>query len=47
MKLEPLEGAEDAEQQPLWRRLCWMAAIWGISVGILGAVAFIIRLWIA
>ena len=46
MKLEPLDGAEQADAQPLGRRIGWMAAIWGISVAVLGTVAFIIRAWI-
>ncbi|MDE8650642.1 DUF2474 domain-containing protein [Novosphingobium album (ex Liu et al. 2023)] len=29
---------------PLWKRLCWFAAIWAISIGALGAVAYGIRL---
>ncbi len=40
----PGAGAED---QPLWRRLAWMAAIWAASVAALGAVGWLIRLWIA
>ncbi len=32
---------------PLWRRIGWMAAIWAMSVAALGAVAWLIRLWIA
>lgn len=32
--------------QPLWKRLAWMAAIWGISVTVLAVVAFGIRLWL-
>ena len=31
---------------PLWRRLGWMAAIWGMSVGTLGIVAYFIRWWL-
>lgn len=31
---------------PLWKRLAWMAAIWAGSVAALGAVAYLLRLWI-
>lgn len=34
------------EDAPLWKRLGWMAAIWGISVGTLGIVAMVIRWWL-
>ncbi|UUL83007.1 DUF2474 domain-containing protein [Sphingomonas sp. S1-29] len=40
-----MQGNE-ADRQPLWRRLGWMAAIWGASVGLLGAVAMVIRWWL-
>ncbi|WP_284126104.1 DUF2474 domain-containing protein [Parerythrobacter aestuarii] len=32
---------------PLWKRLAWMAAIWAMSVTTLGAVGYILRLWLA
>ncbi|MFM9937585.1 MAG: DUF2474 domain-containing protein [Novosphingobium sp.] len=41
-----LSGAERAEATPLWRRLAWMAAIWAMSVGALGAVAMVLRAWL-
>jgi hypothetical protein len=31
---------------PLWKRLLWMGAIWAASVASLGAVAWLIRLWL-
>jgi len=31
---------------PVWKRLAWMAAIWALSVAVLGVVAFTIRLWL-
>lgn len=40
-------GENPSDEGPLWKRLGWMAAIWGISVGVLGIVAWFIRLWIA
>lgn len=36
----------NAETAPLWKRLGWMAAIWGTSVAVLGIVAFLIRWWL-
>ncbi|WP_188767898.1 DUF2474 domain-containing protein [Novosphingobium endophyticum] len=35
-----------ADSAPLWKRLAWMAAIWGGSVLALGAVAQTIRFWL-
>lgn len=32
-----------AAESPLWKRLLWMFAIWGISVAALGSVAAVLR----
>ena len=37
---------KDETEAPLWKRIGWMAAIWGMSVGVLGVVAYLIRWWL-
>jgi hypothetical protein len=41
-----MEPRREAERQPLWKRLAWMAAIWLASVAVLGAIAGLLKLWI-
>jgi hypothetical protein len=35
-----------ADTAPLWKRLAWMAAIWAVSVAVLGVVAILLRWWL-
>lgn len=37
----------EAKERPLLHRLGWMAAIWFASIATLGAVAMVIRWWLA
>ena len=42
-----MERWREAETQPLWKRLAWMAAIWAASVAVLTVLAGVLKLWIA
>jgi len=41
-----MEPWRQAERQPIWKRLAWMAAIWAASVVVLGAFAELLKVWI-
>jgi len=41
-----MERWQREEEQPLWKRLGWMAAIWAASVAVLGVFAGLLHLWI-
>ena len=34
-------------ESPLWKRLAWFAGLWAAGVAVVGAVAFLLRLWIS
>jgi len=44
MSTEPPRRA--GPEAPLIQRLAWMVGIWAASVATLGAVAFVLRLWL-
>jgi len=31
---------------PWWKRVAWLVVIWAMSLAVLGAVAFVIRVWL-
>ncbi|WP_120077105.1 DUF2474 domain-containing protein [Aurantiacibacter odishensis] len=37
----------EADDKPLWKRLAWMAGLWLASISVLGAIAMVIRWWLA
>ncbi len=41
-----IEGEEGAAPGPWWKRLGWFVGLWAASVLVLGAVAYVLRLWI-
>ena len=42
----PAADGPGGAEAPLWHRLAWMAGIWTASVAALGAVAYVLRLWL-
>jgi hypothetical protein len=47
MSFDPLSQSDkSADETPLSRRLIWMLAYWAMGVALVGAVGFILRLWI-
>lgn len=41
-----MDGGQDPPEGPFWQRLGWLVAIWAASVAVLGAVAYLIRMWL-
>jgi hypothetical protein len=33
-------------EAPLWKRLAWFVGLWAAGVAVVGAVAYLLRLWI-
>lgn len=41
------QPGERGDARPLWQRLGWLALIWALSITVLGALAAVLRWWIA
>ena len=41
-----IEGEDGAAPGPWWKRLSWFVGLWLASVLVIGAVAYVLRLWI-
>jgi hypothetical protein len=46
MRLPDADDPERGDARPLAQKLGWLVAIWLMSVGLLGMVAYAIRWWI-
>lgn len=42
-----MRDADEADRQPLWKRLGWMALLWLGGVAVVGSVALVLRAWLA
>lgn len=43
----PLVPPPVSQPGPLWKRLLWFVGLWAAGVAVVGAVAYILKLWIA
>ena len=44
---EELHRASEADLLPVWQRIAWMAAIWFLSVALLGVASWLLKLLLA
>jgi hypothetical protein len=44
---EELHRTSEADLLPVWQRIAWMAAIWFVSVALLGVASWLLKLLLA